>query len=126
MPIPKKPENFYVNRDNVSAVLVWDKVFKDINQNYVMVDGYYISSTPNPNGTDWGLIDTMVNTDQFIDKDVFYIHYSSDNLLYRVCAFIGSEIGECATSIGIVTDGVISVPASALWDVAGWDVDSWG
>lgn len=125
---PKKPENFFVNRTGSASVLVWDKVIKDVNQNRIDVDGYYVSATANPNGTgfDNGLLGVVITDDRFIDKDVFFIHYTDENLLFRVCPFKGSEIGECATSIGIMSDGAITVPKSALWDVSGWDIDLWG
>lgn len=125
MSAPNKPTNFYVNRNGSMAILKWDKVLKDTDQNYIAVDGYYVSSTANPNGAGWVAEGTVITNDNFMDKDVFFIKYTSDNLLFRVCPFIGSVIGECATSIGIVSVGNTPIPAGGLWNIGGWDIDIW-
>lgn len=123
---PKKPQNFYINRNGSASVLVWDKVIKDVEQNYIEVDGYKIYSSTNPNGGDWETLGEVLTDDRFVDKDVFFIHYTEDNLLFMVCPFKGSDIGECAVSAGISSEGAITVPSSALWDSALWDIDLWG
>lgn len=123
----KRPENFYVNKFGGVAVLVWDKVVKDIEQNYANVESYYIYKTSNPNGVNWGSPIYILDTkDNFNDTDVFYIDFSSGNELYRICPFDGVELGECAISYGIAHEGEIFVPNPSLWDVALWDKGLWG
>jgi len=125
---PKKPENFYINRSGSAAILVWDKVVKDIDQNYTNIVGYYVYKTANPNGIEWGNPIYFVETpDNFVDPDVFYIDYAPENVLYRVCAYDGIEIGECAISYGIISEGdITTIPEPCRWDVGLWDVCLWG
>lgn len=125
---PKRPANFYINRGGGASILVWDKVVKDIEQNYTNVIGYYIYKTTNPSGSDWGSpIFFVGTTDNFGDPDVIYIDYSPDNTLYKVCPYDGVELGECVVSYGIVSEGSITtIPEPAKWDSGLWDQGIWG
>ena len=119
MALPKAPKNFYVNRRSDISVLVWDKVIKDVEQNYTNVIAYHVYRTANPARREWEKLHVIITPDSFGDIDTFFIDFDPGNFLYRVCPENSEGIGNCAVSYGLVQvipDEEVEVDNYLIWN----------
>ena|SRR5271157_973563 len=136
--IPLAPTGLFVNIEQEIAYLVWEKVERDINHNYLSpaVVGYFVFRTANPNGTSYGSPIGFVNTlDEYSLVDVFFIDFAGNaNYIYQICPTMdGVTItGDCIEGIGIVGPSQPTIPLlppisqTLIWDVGIFDINLWG
>lgn len=127
MSIPKAPQNVFVNLTNNYAIIVWDKVIKDIDNNYTKILAYYIYKTDNPSKREWTLLKKIVSKDEFDEVDTFYIDFSAknQNYLYKICAENDEGVGLCSVSYGVISSGEILEFSCAKWDFGKFDENFW-
>jgi hypothetical protein len=124
----KSPEGIFICYSGSSvAMLKWEKVNRDINQDPITIQSYYIYRTQNPSGADWGSPFAIVDTDDsYVDADVFWIDVTASNYMYKVCPFDGTTIGQCASTVGLAKTGTLAIPVTNdAWDDCDWDSGTW-
>ena len=127
---PKAPTNLFVNLTQTYAVVVWDKVIKDLDNVYTDVIAYHVYRTLNPalKADSWQFLRKITSSDGFNDKDVCFIDFSAKNknYLYRVCPENSVGIGPCAISYGIIGSGEpVDIDNYLIWNVGKWNQKLW-
>jgi hypothetical protein len=127
---PQAPRNLFVNLTQNFAVVIWDKVTKDLDGNYTTITAYYVYRTMNPSlkENSWQFLKRITSEDEFNDKDVCFIDFNAENknYLYRVCPENEVGIGPCAISYGIIgSSEPVALDNYLIWNKTKWNQKLW-
>ena len=135
--IPRTPDNLFVTKRNLYAVVQWDKVTEDVDGNPVVVKQYNVYRTQKTNSKEFVLVREVDTTDYNGDIDTIYVDIDIDNneiYFYKVTCIntIDEESDttqeETGWYFGDIADNNPEPveELAARWDISLWDVGIWG
>jgi len=128
---PKKPENFYVIKRNNYAILKWDRVTKDINDEDVTVKKYIVYRTQKTNSNDFIVLGEVTTTDFENKVDTIFIDIDIEEneiYFYKVsCVNIFDEESEATQEEAGIYFGDLqdNKPEKAETIAGRWDISVW-
>ena len=131
MAIPKTPESFFVIKRNNHAIVKWDKVVEDVDDNPITVKKYNVYRTRKTNSKEYVLFKEVNTTDFNSDIDTCFVDIDievNEVYFYKIsCIDISDIEGEATSEKSGIYFGDLqdNKPEKAELIAGRWDVSTW-
>jgi hypothetical protein len=127
MNIPKNVTGLFINKGLSFTVVSWNKVIKDIDNNYTITTAYNIYKGSSNDITKMNLIAIITNLDETGTVKSVYFDFANDNNFYAIQSVNSFGVSDIVSnnSIGGAITMPIIINSGLIWNEGNWNQKNW-